>query len=795
MYAINLATLVTPTNLYVNIIAMPKRNRRKRHRSREGVAQTIAKAIPAQEHFASAMREQGQDRRAHLNKAANELREDMERQSLHIRDLILAQPPIQLLGYLVAQLNMAFTSTSDLEEVEARAQQKEIAKDFQFTLEYVHAVWAGHAHLPDESTQLDENSATQLFAALEDLQRTTAMYCMASTAAHAGPDQWSAEAEFHAKSTWVLIRGNRYQVLEEEFFRFVLAPHSDALHTAYGLDSRAIAAGIQAIADSFRTGFSRAADAISAGMESARALVDEATDFEAAIRKMSEADPNGAANVSAAIRDMFFGGVCNLSGHTTLSAPLLEDLCFEPGENTEFFADGEFKATPMRTLPARIKPGIRLGDDYYATDGQFIRDSAYRAIQRGLLKRSPNYREEWNSRQKDLVEGAFQTLFNRQLAGAVVYREVFYRDPATGQWTEADLVIVLADALVVVEAKAGAMAMHSPATNFDRHERVIRDLIVKAYEQCARFLTYLASTFAVPLYQRRAAGFVEVGRISQRDCRVVLPIGLTVEAFTPFSAMCKEFPEIQPILGKHPFFSMSVDDLLVLNRFLPTTGELLHYLEVRQQVAGIPNAMLFDEIDHLGAYIARNRFDVDIREQLKKADRVTWDAFSDSVDKHFEDDHWDARVPPHQEYPAPLAEILTALDAQRPSGWLSIDARIRNLGGEGRTEIAKMFADLTATLHDRKLRRFQVGGDDRLIVWLCRIGAEPTSDDIRHHGQVTCLANNLQKVNMLRVSFDSRNSIASMSCTTTNSPNILQTDYPAIARDADIQRKVLGPSG
>jgi len=143
--------------------------------------------------------------------------------------------------------------------------------------------------------------------------------------------------------------------------------------------------------------------------------------------------------------------------------------------------------------------------------------------------------------------------------------------------------------------------MHSPATDFDRHERVIRELIVKAYEQCKRFLDYLGSAREVPLCARVDNQFVEVARLRRDSYRVILPIGLTVESFTPFSAMCKDFPEIQPLLGKHPFVSMSVDDLFVLDRFLPTTGALLHYLEVRQQVAGIRRAMLFDEIDHLGA--------------------------------------------------------------------------------------------------------------------------------------------------------------------------------------------------
>lgn len=40
---------------------------------------------------------------------------------------------------------------------------------------------------------------------------------------------------FRALSTWVLLRGHRYQVREEGFFRFALAPHDDALKRAYGV--------------------------------------------------------------------------------------------------------------------------------------------------------------------------------------------------------------------------------------------------------------------------------------------------------------------------------------------------------------------------------------------------------------------------------------------------------------------------------------------------------------------------------------------------------------------------------
>lgn len=62
----------------------------------------------------------------------------------------------------------------------------------------------------------------------------------------------TADIEFHAKSTWVLLRGNRYQVLEGELYRYVLAPHDDVLKEVYGVGATDIAAGFQDMADASR---------------------------------------------------------------------------------------------------------------------------------------------------------------------------------------------------------------------------------------------------------------------------------------------------------------------------------------------------------------------------------------------------------------------------------------------------------------------------------------------------------------------------------------------------------------
>ena len=719
-----------------------------------------------------------------------DLRKDMEIQSLQVRDLILAHPPVQLLGYLRAQFHMGFLVDLGGKEADCTS-TKELIERFQFALEYVHAVWSCHAHILDENTPFDESKAAALIEAFEELKNTTMMYCMASVAANTGPkgSNQYAYTEFLAKSTWVLIRGNRYQVLEEEFVAFVLEPHADALRAVYGMEFGAIAAGIQAIAETMRSGSSEAIQKIQEGREQISALVEGSDDgLDDAIETLKEGDGNFAAEMSDAMRDLFYGGICNLSRHTNFTSPLLEDLSYVPGGNTEFFADGDFKGTPMRTLPALIKPGIKLGDEYYVTDGQFVRDVSYRAIQRGLLRRLPAYREEWNRRQKALIEQAYPTIFSRQLAGATKYSGVFFKNRKTGEWVETDLVMSVDDVLLVVEAKAGVMAMHSPATNFDRHVRAIRELIIKAYEQCKRFTEYLSSAPEVLLYNRIDGEYVEIGRLWQRNFRTILPIGLTVEAFTPFSAMSKDLADIHPLLGKHPFISMSVDDLFILNRFLPTTGELFHYLEVRQKAAGVTNAMLFDEIEHLGAYIAKNRFDMSIKEQLKNADMVIWNSFSDAVDKHFEGETWRTATAPHQEYPEELTAVFSALDKYRPAGWLEMDAYIRNLNDSGRSNIAKTIIELKATLHDHPIRRFLIADESPMQVWLCRGGIEPPPQEMRYHGEASCLAVSAPRVVVLRLSYNGEGEITDLACVAFVNPPVIQTNYNDLKREAERQR-------
>ena len=661
------------------------------------------------------------------NETASLLR-DMEVTAAQLRELIVNMSPHDLLGYLYAQRTMKAEKgeSTTIEHKEAG-----ILSPFdenQFLLEYVHATLA--SDVAPEEMKFDEAQCTKLsklggkllyqsvyFAFLSSINNELSIF---------GSD--TDQIEFRAKIAWVTLRGNRYPVLDGEFYRYVLMPHDDILKALYGVGATEIADGFQAMSNAMRWGQANAVKVLKEQFEVAKGfVVSQAYQPEDAVETCDEENVDRTRTAELALDDMLRGGIANVSRHTKLPPTLLADLAYQRGEETEFFAAGAFVGTPYRTLPARKKPLIKIDSDYYAVDPYFIRDGGYRALLHNILKREPDYKKTFKDRQKTMSEAAFADILTDQLPDAAVFREVYYKDPVTKQWFENDTLILLDDVLFLVEAKAGAAAtIASPALNFDRHARSVQDLVIKAYKQCERFFSYLDSSDEVSLYRLVEGKYEKCGQIRRADYRVMVPIGLTVESFSPLSTYSNKLPQVKLLLGEYAFISLSIDDLFVLKRLLPTPGVFAHYMEVRQAVATMRRVEVFDEFDYLGAYLKWNRFDRDFAHQLKsgEADKLILNSMSDIVDGSFEGKDWESRPFPMQDCPEEVQRLLDALDATRASGWLSAESHIRDLRQDGRNYLANLLSNLRQTLNQHPARYVtfvpQSGGHEPLFVWLQR---------------------------------------------------------------------------
>ncbi len=648
------------------------------------------------------------------------LLKEMEEAASEIRILINGMPPEELLGYIYSQLMIGNPTTSSQSDSNLNNDTK---NDIQFLLEYVHAVLASDA--APIVVKFEEKDYAKLFTLCKYLRKQSMFFAMVSSANTENKDFGSntADIEFHAKSCWVMIRGNRYQVLEGEFYQYVLTPHDDILKDIYGVGAVEIAEGFQELANAT---LKRPANAIEEMMKQFQDVQDFATNqkkpLEDVMGEWVSSNKDQSKAVGLAMDDMFRGGIANVSRHTKLPSALLADLSYQRGEEVDFFKEGDFSGTPYRTLPARKKPLIKLGTDYYSVDPYFIRDAGYRSLLFNLVQKKPDYKELFNERQKIMSEAAFPEILSTQLTGAIVHQEVYYKDSKTKQWFENDTLVLVDDVLYLIEAKAGAAAtIASPELDFKRHAQSIKELIIKAYKQCERFFEYIKSGDEVPLYNLIDGRYEEICRIRHSDYRVMIPIGLTVESFSPFSAFSKNLPEIKPLLGQYGFVSISIDDLFVLKRMLPTTGVFAHYMEVRQAVSNLKQGLLFDESDHLGAYLTKNRFDLDIVNLTieGKSDLVIFNGMSGVVDKTFENEQWDTKPKPAQKFPSIVLKLLNALDTTHTAGWLSIESIIRNFGEKSCNNFATCLSELDKTIDKHPSRYFTfAGGDEPIFVWM-----------------------------------------------------------------------------
>lgn len=709
---------------------------------------------------------------------------DLKSTCSEIKALILTQYPQSLLGYLWSHIFLSVLSrTSD--DAESLAPVSDDENTIVFAMEYVHAVTAADDSFPSEFKNADEASATSLLALCNKAISLSFEYGFCATASLGATDR--DKLEFQILSTWILIRGRRYPVLEEEFFSYVLAPHDDALKGIYGVGAVEIAKGIQTATNMQRQGIHDASESLR-GLMAETEKAEGNQDLQAFLDSLGENDSAAfTAKARSAIEDLFIGGIFNLSKHTSLPDSLLADLAFKPGEDQSFFADGDFAGTPFRTLPARIKPLIQYGDQFYCCEPNLFRDSAYRSLQRAIIRRAPTYKEQWNLRQKELSENAFADVMRHCLRQANVLTEVYYPLPG-GNWAEADNVIIIDDVLIILECKARVEALRPPSENLDSHVSSIDRMLVDAYNQNKRTLEYLNSPGGAPIFQRSGGQYQEIGHIDLGKFRHVFPICLTLECYTPFSSALKELSGVTPILGKYHPIAFGVDDLMAMKYLFDKAGEFLHYLDVRQSLAATPEVLLFDEMDHVGAYISNNRVDLRVQDDFvgnQKADMVYLDGFDrDVLGPYFQSPNWPNGSPPSQKFPPVLEDILRALDRTIAPGWLAGDSALRDLGTDGRDQVEELFKRVAPNVFAKEWTHFAMAGQNTLVFVLSRSDGVDRSELARAQAQAYGVAAGTP-VQLFELSVAPNGRIVRATSSAVRAPSLIQTDYASILSEAE----------
>lgn len=232
---------------------------------------------------------------------------------------------------------------------------------------------------------------------------------------------------------------------------------------------------------------------------------------------------------------------------------------------------------------------------------------------------------------------------------------------------------------------------------------------------------------------------------------------------------------------------MSIDDLFVFTHIFRSAGELFHYLEVRQSLAGKPNVTLFDEMDHLGAYISTNRVDLLVDEQVAEgADTVYLDGFDgDVLGPYFQSPDWPNVEPRRQELPATFGEILHALEETSAPDWLQGNRVLRDLSGNTKREISDLIDQHLSILNLKPWTFFVASAEEPIMIWIARADGQNYDFELTRQGEILALATKGPRSRIVSATFTQAGSIASARYVEVSAPPILRVDHRELSALAD----------
>lgn len=557
-------------------------------------------------------------------------------------------------------------------------------------------------HVSDEDWASLKSKVAELFKTLNNSYQI----CRSAKnqAERADFDLSFEEFQYRAQIYWCNVRGSRYQVHEPAYLKDMFLPYSAVLNELFGLTGEEFVSEITKIWRVLSFGIADVAEALVKFQKDVMAEVEKkllASPATAAI-EMSDriaevVTENNWEERKETIFNSFVGlDLFDLQKTTALPEKLLNELSWSPGEETEFFSEGEFRGWPLRIWPIFKRPFIRLEGRYYCFDLYSLFDHLYRTMQRIIVRLKPSYAESWNKIQQSVSEGLPFAYLGRILPGAKILNSVYYRgrtDSGSLDWCETDGLVIYDDCLFIIEARGGAFTYTPPATDFPAYVTSLKNLVLKPATQGRRFLDYLKSTEAVPLFSENRD---QIGELRKKDYRQITICTVTLDPFTEIAAQVQHLRKMGLNVGPDPIWSISLDDLRVYADVFENPLVFLHYVEQRMRAFQSKIIQSDDELDHLGLYLRHNHYSTYAEELLGKSGaRLTFTGYRSNIDRFFNDRMFDANFPCplRQSIPFRISQMVNYLSESALPGRAAIASYLLDFDDEGRTSISSNIDD------------------------------------------------------------------------------------------------------
>jgi hypothetical protein len=425
------------------------------------------------------------------------------------------------------------------------------------------------------------------------------------------------------------VRGDGYHLHIVEIFKEAFTPHNGFLQQYYGFDANDIYDTIQKLDSLVYSKVGNPFGAIQ-GMQRLKEWMKE-VDPEQSMKVMRETGKHFMQQFTEANPDLHdesaegpvvhhldrvesYNKIFWVIPKTDKEKLIFERLSLEFGANEVFFQPPKFKAFPLNDTSINLKPLIKQDGKYYSFSLSLAFRNIFKITEDLIRSADAVYYENFfrgNSHaitRDNYIELKAKHLFEKLLPGASFFHSLEYSVVENGQTkkTELDLLGVSADAIYIVEIKAGELnAKHRRGALKGLKDR-LQETISEGSYQCHRALTYIQDS-ASPTFEYVESGTRKSLTIDKSKVKSYFKISVTFEHFAGIAANLKYLINSGVLSSDYKWtWIVSLYDLMIFADLIESEEDFKEYLVNRIALYDRNDVEFQDEIDILGFYFEGN---------------------------------------------------------------------------------------------------------------------------------------------------------------------------------------------
>lgn len=606
-----------------------------------------------------------------------------------ICDNVLKCDPLQLLSYSQLMfLKSLFGITSEFQLM--KTEDIAVAR----ATEYIQSIFVSHKEC--KKSMIDDPSGLffEISQDIGSLYQLISQYYLVFGAnynkAHTGED--SLLAEIIEAQLDFSVRGHRYQVFEQDYFRYLLEPHNDVFVRLFNLSAKEIVDGIGKLQYSLSQG---RIDPFNGLLGMFEALGNEEDD---SVEQITDSQIEKGQRLISVCFGTDLNDVCKITGW---NKDFAKALSFGLGDCLDFFKSEDYSGWPIVDLPVQKKPFIEVDNKFYCFDYYSFSDNFYRSIQKTISHKEPEY--NWSTVQQEASESAVADIFQKLLPGCIVYINNYYpKNQSLKHMCENDLIIEYYDVIIIAEVKAGSFVFTSPLLDFDHHIESYKNLIENPENQCQRTYDYLKSGSMVSLYRKDKSKKATIDMSTVTD---VYMMSITVDNINTFAARAEKLSFIKSNCSA---ISIAIDDLMIYQDYFESPLVFLHFLKNRRRASRVKNLVPTDELDHLGMYISHNCYSMWFENE--KANIITPVGYREDLDTYYTQRIHPQLKPekPKQHIPDLFEKIIAYLDRSDCYNKYQVSTYFLDFSTESKESFESQVVQVID--HQKKTKRIQTIG-------------------------------------------------------------------------------------